>query len=170
MGSFADAYEGADIYICGYPLGINKSLVHFGVLSTKATISFSASGNYFFPKLDGTKTEIAWLDITLNRGNSGGPVILMGKKPKDDRVIGIISVSIKPLPPDLIELIETLNRQKYQSSPIDSLLNPSRGSKGLSDEDMRKFINLVGQGLLNSSLGFGACVSIDNLKNRLIQK
>ena len=94
----------------------------------------------------------------------------MGKKPRDDRVVGIISVSMTPVPPDLVELIKTLNRQQYQSSTIDSLLNPSRGSKGLSDEDMRKFANLVGQGLLSSSLGFGACVSIDNLKNKLIQK
>jgi len=39
LGIFADAYEGADIYLCGFPLGINQAVVSVGMLSTKWTTS-----------------------------------------------------------------------------------------------------------------------------------
>ena len=174
LGTFADAYEGADIYISGYPLPTNKAIVNFGVLSTKSTISFTAIGNKMIPKIDGTKTEIAWLDITMNQGNSGGPVVLVGKEPKDDRVVGIISFKPNPSSQELQDLIDAFNRQQTGPSfsslgglpNFDSLINPV-GSKRMSDEDLRKFANPVTSSLQTSSLGIGACVSVDYLKSRL---
>ncbi|MBN1274529.1 MAG: trypsin-like peptidase domain-containing protein [Candidatus Aminicenantes bacterium] len=35
IGNFGDATEGSNIYLCGYPLGINQPVVSKGMLSTK---------------------------------------------------------------------------------------------------------------------------------------
>ena len=176
LGSFATASEGADIYICGFPSDFNKPLVNFGVMSTKAKILFTIRDNVIIPQPDKGKTDVAWMDITLNRGDSGAPVIVMGKKPKDDRVIGIVSINRSPLPPELMGLIQEFNRRLQQAASsarynplpmLDSLYNPNRNTKLMSDEDIAKLANLVGAGLLSSSLGYGACVSIDNVKEKI---
>ena len=83
LGTFADAYEGAHIYLCGFPLGIDQPVASVGMLSTKWTASGYLN--------QGSNREVAWLDITMNRGNSGGLIVLISKEPQDDKVIGASS-------------------------------------------------------------------------------
>lgn len=44
----------------------------------------------------GGNREVAWLDVTMNSGNSGGPIVLMGEEPEGDKVIGIASFGLNP--------------------------------------------------------------------------
>jgi serine protease Do len=39
---------------------------------------------------------VAWLDLTLNKGNYGGPVIKIGRTPDENRVIGIATFILNP--------------------------------------------------------------------------
>jgi len=145
LGTFSDAHEGADIYSCGFPLGINQPIVSIGMVSTKWTTSGYLN--------QGSSREVAWLDITMNSGNSGGPIILIGKEPKDDRVIGIASFVLNPFAKSAKEFV-----QAYQEFP---------GTVGFMGVDFREFAKLIGGALASNSVGVGGCISIDYLKSKL---
>lgn len=142
VGSFADAKEGAKIYLCGFPLGIGQPVVSVGMLSTKwVTAGYLDQGG---------DREVAWLDITMNKGNSGGPIVLFGKDVKDDQVIGIASFGLNPFAKPSEELI-----QLVQTFP---------GTARIIGVDFKRFSILIGAALASNSLGVGGCVSIDYLK------
>lgn len=145
LGIFANAYEGASIYLCGYPLGINQPVVSVGILSTK----WSTSGYLN----QGNTREVAWLDVTMNKGNSGGPIVLTSKEPEDDKVIGIASFSLNPFARPAGEFIEIV-----QTFP---------GYAALMGVDFRRFATLIGDALSSNSLGVSGCVSIDYLRSNL---
>ena len=46
--------------------------------------------------------------MTINKGMSGGPIVLVGKIPNDDRVIGIANFTVTPLGPPLAQLVQTV--------------------------------------------------------------
>jgi serine protease Do len=145
LGTFADVYEGASVYLCGFPLGINQPVVSVGMLSTKWITSGYLN--------QGGNREVAWLDITMNRGNSGGPIILMGEEPEGDKVIGIASFGLNPFADPAEQLIEIV-----QTFP---------GSAVLMGVDFKRFATLIGAALSSNSLGISGCVSIDYLKSKL---
>jgi S1-C subfamily serine protease len=145
LGTFADAYEGADIYLCGFPLGINQPVVAAGMFSTKWTTS-----GYLHQE---SNREVAWLDVTINRGNSGGPIVLIGKELKDDKVIGIASFGLNPFAHSAEEFIQIVQRFP--------------GNVVLMGVDFTKFATLIGEALASNSLGVSGCVSIDYLKSKL---
>jgi len=145
LGTFTDAYEGADVYLCGFPLGINQPVVSIGMLSTKWTTSGYLN--------QGSNREVAWLDITMNSGNSGGPIVLIGEEPEGDKVIGIASFGLNPFADPAEKLIEIV-----QTFP---------GSATLMGVDFKKFATLIGAALSSNSLGVSGCVSIDYLKSKL---
>ena len=145
LGTFADAYEGVSIYLCGFPLGINQPVVSVGMFSTK----WSTSGYLN----QGSNREVAWLDVTMNKGNSGGPIVVIGKEPKDDKVIGIASFGLNPFADSAEELIQIV-----QTFP---------GNVVMMGVDFKKFATLIGNALASNSLGVSGCVSIDYLKSRL---
>lgn len=145
LGTFVDAYEGAYIYLCGFPLGINQPVVSVGMFSTKWT----ASGYL----KQGSNREVAWLDVTMNRGNSGGPIVLIGKEPKDDKVIGIASFALNPF--------------AYSSEELIQIVQRFPGNVVLMGVDFAKFATLIGEALASNSLGVSGCVSIDYLKSKL---
>ena len=145
LGRFTDAYEGADVYLCGFPLGINQPVVSVGMLSTKWITSGYLN--------QGGSREVAWLDITMNRGNSGGPIVLMGEEPEGDKVIGIASFGLNPFADPAEQLIE--------------IVRTFPGSAVLMGVDFKRFATLIGAALSSNSLGVSGCVSIDYLKSKL---
>ena len=145
LGTFADADEGADVYLCGFPLGINQPVVSVGMLSTK----WITTGH-----LDqGSNREVAWLDVTMNRGNSGGPIVLMGEQPAGDKVVGIASFGLNPFADPAEELIEIV-----QTFP---------GNVAIMGVNFKRFATLIGAAVSSNSLGVSGCVSIDYLKSKL---
>ena len=145
LGTFADVYEGADIYLCGFPLGINQPVVSVGVFSTKWTTSGYLN--------QGSDREVAWLDITMNKGNSGGPIVLRGEESKDDKIIGIASFGLNPFANSAEELIQ--------------IVGAFPGNVVMMGVDFKKFASLVGAALASNSLGVSGCVSIDYLISKL---
>lgn len=145
LGIFADAYEGADIYLCGFPLGINQPVVSVGAFSTKWTTSGYLN--------QGSNREVAWLDITMNRGNSGGPIVLIGEEPKDDKIIGIASFGLNPFADSAEKLIK--------------IVKTFPGNVFLMGVDFKEFATLIGAALASNSLGVSGCVSIDYLRGKL---
>lgn len=186
IGEFASASEGADIYICGFPSGLEKPLVAFGILSTKTSISFEVLEKTTVPVMDqkdGVQVEAAYLDVTMNKGNSGGPVVLIGKNPKDDRVIGILSFQATPLTQQLVSYLKRLHTESPAANAklIDQLLTPNRGfgsslsylnyfdppKSPFKSEEFKEFVGLVATSLESASLGIGGCVAIDPARKKL---
>jgi S1-C subfamily serine protease len=145
LGTFNDAYEGDNIYLCGFPFGINQAVASVGMLSAKWITSGYLN--------QGSDREVAWLDITMNKGNSGGPVVLIGSEPQEDKVIGIASFGLNPFANSAEELIQIV-----QTFP---------GNVGIMGVDFKKFAILIGNALASNSLGVGGCISIDYLKSKL---
>jgi len=145
LGSFADACEEANIHLCGYPLGINQPVMSAGMFSTK----WNTNGYL----KQGSDREVAWLDITMNKGNSGGPIVLMGKEPNDDKIIGVASFILNPFASPAEELIQIV-----QTFP---------GTAILMNVDFKKFATLIGAALSSNSIGVSGCISIDYLKSKL---
>jgi serine protease Do len=145
LGMFADVYEGDDIYLCGFPFGINQPVVSVGMLSAKWITAGYLN--------QGSNREVAWLDVTMNRGNSGGPVVLVGNEPQDDKVIGIASFGLNPFANSAEEFIQVV-----KTFP---------GRVEIMGVDFKKFATLIGTALASNSLGVGGCISIDYLKAKL---
>jgi S1-C subfamily serine protease len=106
IGNFDNMAEGAEIYTCGYPLGIKQQFVSHGILSTKYFNKDNGIryGNrlILMPRME------ALMDITMNRGNSGEPVIKIGMNPDQDEVIGIADFIVTPAGGDIDNLINKL--------------------------------------------------------------
>lgn len=145
IGSFADIEEGDKIYICGFPYGIDKPFVSAGILSTKLSMNGYLG--------QGTQRDAAMLDITLNKGNSGGPVILMKERPEEDIIIGIANFTMTPLSKQLNELVATI--QKFPGNFV------------LMGVDFKNFSILIKNSFEKTSVGIGGCISIDYLKEIL---
>lgn len=145
LGTFSNIQGGDNIYLCGFPLGIGQPIVAVGMLSTK----WAVSG---YLKQGGSR-DVAWLDITMNKGNSGGPIVIMGSKPEDDKVIAIATFGLNPFADSAEELIE--------------IVRTFPGNVVIMRADFKKFATLVGSALATTSLGVNGCVSIDYLKRKL---
>ncbi|MEO6838673.1 MAG: serine protease, partial [Ginsengibacter sp.] len=153
IGQFEDAKEGDEIYSCGYPLGISQQFISKGILSTKwiQTGVWQQSG-----KQDSiTKKDVAWLDLTMNRGNSGGPIIKVGTTSSDDEVVGIADFILNPFAQSSDELLNYLNSLKGGSVSIDGI-------------DFAKMTKLFASAISDNSIGVSGCISIDYLKALLI--
>jgi len=141
LGYFKNSAEGASIYIAGYPFGVNQPIVSRGMLSTK----WQAPGYHGV----GGKRWVAWLDVTMNAGNSGGPVILLGDTSGEDTVIGIATFSLNPFAQRAEKLAEFARQTQ------------KRGSVSLMGINIGAFAELVGRALRANSLGIGGCVAIE---------
>lgn len=145
IGTFADVQEGDRVFLAGYPLGIAQPVFATGMLSTK----WSTAG---YLNQGGTR-DAAWLDITMNSGNSGGPVLLLTDRPETDKVIGIATFGLNPF-----------------AAPAEELVGIVQGFPGnvfIMGVDFKKFGTLVGSALMTTSLGVNGCISIDYLKLKL---
>jgi S1-C subfamily serine protease len=141
LGSFADAEEGDTIYLAGYPSGVDQVIVTRGVLSTK----WKAPGNMG----QGGLRDVAWLDVSMTTGNSGGPVVLVSDKPENDVVIGIANFVFSPFAENAQQLMEIAS-----SAP---------GNVIMMGVDLKKFFGVVGSAMATQSHGIGGCIAIDYL-------
>lgn len=147
LGELGEAVPGSSIYIAGYPFGVDQAIVTKGMLSTK----WKAPGNLGV----GDKRNVAWLDVSMNAGNSGGPVIIFGETPEEDKVVGIATFNLNPFAQRAGELAEFARQTK------------ERGSVSVMGINIGGFAELVGNALRENSLGVGGCVAIEYVKEDL---
>ncbi len=142
LGHFADIHEGDSIYVVGYPLGVEQPIVTRGMLSTKwKTHGYLGQGG---------DREVAWLDVTMNSGNSGGPVFLLAEDPARDAVIGVANFNLNPFAERATQFAEM-----------------SAGFPGnvvIMGIDFKQFSTLIGAALTAQSHGVGGCIAIDYVR------
>ncbi len=147
LGNFDDIQEGDEVYTCGYPLGLPYQFISRGTLSTKyidSTIVYKRAG---MPD-EKMQKSVALLDLTLNKGNSGGPIMKLGKNLDDDEVVGIADFLINPFGQNAQQLSDKLNKETM------NLNLPS----GLSLTVAMKLFSIA---IIYSSNGISGCVSIN---------
>ncbi|MGN6248896.1 MAG: S1 family peptidase [Ginsengibacter sp.] len=152
LGNFDDIHEGDEVYTCGYPIGIKQQFISKGIVSTKYTEDsnkVSYNNNIFTV----SRTQ-ALLDITLNRGNSGGPIIKIGDSPNDDEVIGIADFIITPA--------------GSQSEEMINLLLRASGGVKISGVDPNYVFAQVFSIISSLSIGVSGCISINHLVSWLV--
>ncbi len=95
LGKWDDVNDGDEVYTAGFPVSINNRIISKGLLSSKwiQKIPLYKSTGELLGHYD---RNVAWVDMTSNKGNSGGPVIKIGRTPEEDRVIGIASFILNP--------------------------------------------------------------------------
>ncbi len=158
MGNFANIYEGDEVYTCGYPLGMSQQFISKGMLSTKYlnnNIAFEHLGKpYSMPRNE------ALMDITLNRGNSGGAIVKIGKTLNDDEVIGIANFIINPIGNYADSIINSTSDPDFKFQ-----LNQVQDSTGkiISGGDMNGWLRKMAEAHKSTSIGISGCVSINHL-------
>lgn len=145
LGSFENVNEGEQVYSVGYPLGIEQQFVSTGILSTKWTDKVKLQ--------DGTEInrEVSWLDLTMNKGNSGGPILKIGTT--EDEVIGIATFILNPFANTSQEL-----------SNLSENLGVDIAFGGISQVKVNK---LFADAVVNNSIGISGSVSINHIKSVL---
>jgi serine protease Do len=146
LGNFGNLQEGDDIYTCGFPFGENFSFLSKGLVSTKTVTNMLYNGSSF-------SRNIAYLDLTMNRGNSGGAIIKMGKTPELDEVIAMADFIVSPGAHEANDILKSL----VETAPILQVGGQDFGA------DNKNFA----YALSNNSNGIGGCISIEYLKNVL---
>lgn len=145
LGNFNNAYEGAPIYTCGFPLDLEDPFITTGVLSTFAKQSQTI-------KLNKLERQIAWLDMTTNKGNSGGALMLLGNNPDADEVIGITSFITVPFYKDL----EALNKYVTEAE--------KNGNVEIMGINILRYIKLINTAANSNSVGISGCISIEKIE------
>lgn len=154
LGNFDNLKEGQDVYTCGYPLAIEQKFVSRGMVSTKyidsnITVNYGGTNIKF-------ERQTALLDLTMNRGNSGGAIVTFGETMDKDEVIGIADFIINPISGVADDLI------KY--------FDNSSGNVLISGIDPNKTFSVFTEFLKSSYNGVSGCVSINHVKDCLNQK
>lgn len=147
IGSWTDVNEGDVVYSCGYPLGVKQRFISQGLFSTKwkDTINWYVNNKI----VDTLSRDVAWLDLTMNKGNSGGAVIKLGDTPEDDKVIGIASFILNPYARDAGFLADFLSSDKPKMDIIMGGISSNRVNE------------LYSKAIANNSIGVSGCISID---------
>lgn len=142
LGKFSDVREGDAVYLAGYPLGVEQAIVATGILSTKwSTTGYLGQGG---------NRDAAWLDITMNKGNSGGPVLLLPDDPARDVVIGIANSSLNPF--------------AQSAGEFARIAAAFPGNVVTMGVDFKKLSTVIGAALASQSHGVGGCIAIDALQ------
>lgn len=151
LGDFNSVTEGQEVITCGYPIGIEQKFITKGIVSTKyIDTSIAIYTPYGRTKYDRSQ---ALMDITMNRGNSGGAVVLLGNTINDDVVIGIADFIINPIG----GIADTLIKQ-FDNSSTAVFIGGIDPNKTFSD--FTKIISSI-------SIGVSGCVSINHIKSSL---
>lgn len=145
LGNFESVNEGEQVYSVGYPLGIEQQFVSSGIMSTKWTDKIKLQDNTEINR------EVSWLDLTMNKGNSGGPILKIGNT--EDEVIGIATFILNPYANTSQEL-----------SKLSDNLGIDIQFGGISQVKVNK---LFADAVTNNSIGISGCVSINHIKSVL---
>ena len=142
LGEFAQVEAGDDVLWGGFPLEIWVPSFHRGMISFK--------GKLRLPPLK-DDIEALQLDGTMNRGNSGGPVI----DPRDGRVVAIVSSSMGAIDEELAALLQ---RQEPGGGVRIMGVDPVAGLKKII-ADMDRHLQL----------GIGYGISVDYMSQLLTE-
>jgi S1-C subfamily serine protease len=145
IGKWNNANEGDVVYTCGYPFGFEHRFISQGLLSTK----------WIERVTDTLDRNVAWFDLTMNKGNSGGPIIKLGKKADDDEVIGIATFILNPDANKAQKICQYLPHRGIDMS-----------SDGISQNQL---MTLLFKAISNNSIGVSGGISIDYLNQILIK-
>lgn len=146
FGDFDNVEEGDDIFTAGYPLGLSNQFISKGILSTKyidSSLSLQES-----PSIK-IKRTVALMDLTINRGNSGGPIIRLGKTMAEDELVGIADFLINPFGSSAEELYKALQKEK------DLLIS--------ENVSLTKSLGFLAQAISYSTNGISGCISINHV-------
>jgi len=150
LGNFDKCIEGSEVYTCGYPFA------QFYPVYTQGVVSTIFNDTIFYYN-DTIIKKSALLDITFNRGNSGGAVFLKGKKTKFDQLIGIADFIVVP-------------RNTNELSELKKSINPySMGSLQSGSFDLRDFAKSLILATENTSYGIGGIISVNYIKTRILK-
>lgn len=146
LGNFSDVKEGDWVISCGYPQRIPTPFISSGLFSTKWVETLKVRN-----ALDTVviHRDVAWLDLTLNPGNSGGPIILLGETVEDDRVVGIASFILNPYARDAKALTKHALKARK---------NIKMSYNGVNQIDINA---LISEAIANNSIGVSGCISIE---------
>lgn len=144
IGDYESLIEGDNIYTCGYPFGIEQPVFTKGIVSTKFK-------QYSLDSLN--QRNVAWLDLSMNKGNSGGPVFVMKDNPENDVVIGIASFNLNVLS-QYAKQLKAIARNRGTNAILGGL-------------DIKGFAELTAISIEANSYGIGGLISIEYLKQKL---
>ena len=133
--------EGDTVYLAGYPFDVELVIITRGDVSAK----WKAPGHLG----QGEKRGAAWLDVSMTRGNSGGPVVLVADEPDEEVVVGIATTIMSPIAQSAEELV--------------SAVGAAPGNVVMMRVDFKKFLVLMGSAVASQSQGVGGCIAIDYL-------
>lgn len=156
LGNWEDAKEGALTYTSGYPLGIDQQVVSVGILSTKFVQKDTMTYSNGKPRLPFSK-DAAWLDLRMNRGNSGGAVLLIGNSPSEDRVIGFADFILNPFANESEKLLFQIREAQKMGSALIMGIDPNKSAA------------LFATAVSHTSLGVSGCLSINYVTDLLNQ-
>lgn len=139
LGDFDSASEGQEVYTCGFPFGKNQEFVSKGFISTIYS-EISA----------GLEVDMAQIDMTMNKGNSGGAMILMGDDEEQDKVIGLSSFIINSIGDEGDKLIKYFMK--------------GAGMFKLQGIDPNRAFAMITQYISHTSNGISGCISINHFK------
>ncbi|MBS1688622.1 MAG: trypsin-like peptidase domain-containing protein [Bacteroidetes bacterium] len=151
IGDFNDVQEGERVYTCGYPLGIRQQFISTGILSTKWQDTISRLVNNVPTPI--AFRDLAWLDLTMNKGNSGGPIIKWGDTPDKDEVIGIGTFVLNPYAANA----------DYLAAVSDKLIKSGYDSRA-AGYNIASIVSFFSKAITNSSIGVSGCISINHFK------
>jgi serine protease Do len=151
LGNFDNLKEGQDIYTCGFPIGIEQKFVSRGMVSTKyidsnITVNFGGTNSKF-------QRQTALLDLTMNRGNSGGAIMTFGETIDKDEVIGIADFIINPIGGQAENLIKNFDN--------------ASGAVKIGGIDPNQTFSDFTKVLSSLSIGVSGCVSINHIQDSL---
>ncbi len=158
LGDFDSAQEGDEIYTCGYPLGYPQQFISRGIISTK--YENLSNSIIFFNKLYSFPRKEALMDITMNKGNSGGAIIRIGETIEEDEVIGLADFLINPIGNRADSIVNALN-PKNTKGYIEFNTFDSTGI--LSKNNPNELATLFSAALGSSSIGVSGCIAINYL-------
>lgn len=150
LGTYSSVEEGDEVMFSGYPFGIPRLSTHRGMIAYKGPIgggSDQPAGSR--PQLSAASCDGFQLDGTVNRGNSGGPVIHLDTQ----RVVGVITATHGVMTPYLRAIAEGRIRCE---------------GIGLGQVDIGRFVREIAYVTdANIQLGVGYAISADYLTGML---
>ncbi|WP_177230490.1 serine protease [Chitinophaga sp. CF118] len=162
LGDFNSVNEGQEIFSCGYPLGSQIQFISKGIISTKYLNNNNSiitnKVTMAFPRNE------ALLDLTLNRGNSGGAIVALGNSSNEDIVIGIADFVVNPLGSLADQIINSSNQSSgliYTNAILNSSMNVIQGN------DMFRNTSILANAMSSMSIGVSGCIPINYLKSAL---
>jgi serine protease Do len=164
LGDFNAAQEGEEVYTCGYPLGMARQFISKGILSSKY-LNTGPWVEWLGKKYNMPRNE-ALLDITLNRGNSGGPIIKIGNSPSEDAVIGIADFIINPVGSYADSIINSTKDPHFQLGL--NQVTDSTGKVISGGFELNASLNKIAEALKSTSIGISGCISINHLSAILL--